>query len=109
MHKLVLQFHQPRDLPEFENRWSNEFVAAAEAMPGVRRVALTRFLQCISGDERLYLTHEFFFDDAESALQALTSPQGQVAGKALMAFAADSTNVYLAEHLEETKSKEPTR
>jgi uncharacterized protein (TIGR02118 family) len=106
MHKLVLQFHQPSNISEFENRWSNEFVAAAESMPGIRRVALTRYTQCISGDGSLYLTHEFFFDDAESALQALASPQGQTAGKALMAFAAETTSVYVAEHLEETKSSQ---
>lgn len=104
MHKLVLQFRQPGNLVDFETRWSNEFVAAAESMPGIRRVALTRYSRCIAGDQSLYLTHEFFFDNADSALQALASPEGQTAGKALMSFASDLTSVYIAEHLEEDRA-----
>lgn len=103
MHKLVLHFRKPKDLFEFETRWSNDFVSVAESMPGIQRVALTRYVQRISGDEELYMTHEFFFVDAESALQALTSPEGQAAGKALMGFSGDRVSVYLAEHLQEDK------
>lgn len=103
MHKLSLIFKRPVDQVGFESRWSQEFVPKAEAMPGLRRVAVSRVYGSPSEDVDLMLMHEFFFDDAESLRRAMASPQGQTAGKTLMAIAADFVTICFAEHMEEDR------
>jgi hypothetical protein len=48
----------------------------------------------------IQLVHEFLFDDLEALRHAMTSSEGQQAGRALMSFAADSSELFFAEHLE---------
>lgn len=103
MHKLMVVFRPPLDPIDFERRWSDEFVPLAEKMPGLRRVALARAYGGPTGPTDVYLVHEFFFDDAEALSQAMTSPQGQEAGRALMGFAARHVSLAFAEHLEEER------
>ena len=103
----MLIFRQPMDAMTFEERWSNEFVPAAEALPGLRRVAVTRFKKSLSDPLQLYLVHEFFFDDSDSVQQAMASPQGQVAGETLMSIASEFVSVLVAEHLEEERPFRP--
>lgn len=103
MHKLMVVFRPPLDPTAFERRWSEEFVPLAEKMPGLRRVALARAYGGPTGPTDVYLVHEFFFDDAEALHQAMTSAQGQEAGRALMGFAARQVSLAFAEHLEEVR------
>ena len=101
MHKLMLLFRQPTDVVEFETRWSHSFVRAAERMPGLRRVALSRIIGGPFGEVDLHLVHEFYFDDAQAMRDAMASQEGQDAGKALMSFAAEEVTLCFAEHLED--------
>lgn len=103
MHKLILIFRPPLDPTTFERRWSEEFVPVAERMPGLRRVALARAYGGPSGPSDVYLVHEFYFDDSEALQQAMTSAEGQQAGRALMSFAARQVSLTFAEHLEEAR------
>jgi uncharacterized protein (TIGR02118 family) len=103
MHKLLLLFQKSDDVLEFEKNWSETFVAVAEKMPGIKRVAVTRTYGSPKGDVDLHMTHEFFFEDSESLRTAMMSPEGQAAGHALMAFAAGVVNIVFAEHLEEDR------
>jgi uncharacterized protein (TIGR02118 family) len=103
VHKLILIFRPPLDPTIFERRWSEEFVALAERMPGLRRVSLARAYGGPAGATEVYLVHEFYFDDAEALQQAMTSPEGQQAGRALMGFAARQVSLTFAEHLEEER------
>ena len=103
MHKLMILFKRSAGILDMEARWSNEFVQKAEAMPGLRRVSVSRVAGGPSGGVDLHLVHEFFFDDFQALQHALSSPEGQVAGRALMSFAADTVTICFAEHLEETR------
>lgn len=100
MHKLVLLFHQPEDPVEFDRRWSEEFVTVIERMPGLRRVAVGRVVGAAAGDAPPYLVHEFLFDGNEQLMQAMGSPEGQAAGRALMALAHGQVTICFAEHHE---------
>lgn len=103
MHKLILVFRPPPDATTFERRWSEEFVPVAERMPGLRRVTVARAYGGPSGPSDVYLVHEFHFDDEQSLRRAMTSPEGQQAGRALMGFAARQVSLTFAEHLEEER------
>lgn len=103
MHKPILIFKPPPDATAFERRWSEEFVPVAERMPGLRRVAVARAYGGPSGPPETYLVHEFYFDGEEALHRAMTSPEGQQAGRALMGFAARQASLTFAEHLEEDR------
>lgn len=101
MHKLMVLIRPPTDTLEFDSRWSQDFVRVAESMPGLRRVAVSRVTGGLTDKVDLHMVHEFFFDDAQAVKNAMASPDGQAAGRALMAFGAEYTTLYFAEHLEE--------
>jgi uncharacterized protein (TIGR02118 family) len=103
VHKLVLAFRKPDSIDRFEALWSENFVGLAERMPGIKRVTVSRIYGSPDGQPELHLVHEFFFEDADALAQAVTSPEGQAAGKALMSFAAEYVEVSFAEHLEEDR------
>ncbi len=103
MHKLMLLFHPPASIEQFERGWSESFVPVVEKMPGLRRVTVSRLLETLAGRSDLYLVHELFFDSLPSAREAMTSPAGQAAGRALMSFAAENVTLCFAEHLEEDR------
>jgi uncharacterized protein (TIGR02118 family) len=103
VHKLILVFRKPDELDHFEVFWSERFVGLAERMPGIKRVTVSRVYGSPRGDTDLHLVHEFFFEDADALMKAITSPEGQAAGNALMAFAGGSVDVAFAEHLEEDR------
>ncbi len=105
MYKLMILFRRPSDLEAFEQAWSHEFVPRAEKMPGIRRVAVSRVQGAPAGEADLHLVHELYFDDAEALQQAMVSPEGQEAGRALMAFAAEYASLYFAEHQEEDRGE----
>lgn len=105
MHKLMILFRRSADSLDMETRWSTEFVKRAEAMPGLRRVSVSRVVGGLSGDVDLHMVHEFYFDDLQALQQALASPEGQIAGKALMSFAEEHVTLFFAEHMEEARGE----
>lgn len=104
VHKLMLLFNKPQDVEAFETEWSEHFVALAERMPGIRRIGVIRIAGGPEADPDLHMIHEFFFDNADALESAMTSPEGQAAGKALMSFASASVEILFAEHMEEDRS-----
>ena len=106
MYKLMLLFHQPEDLDTFEMSWSEYIVPAVEALPEIRRVSVSRVHGGPDGTPDLYLIHEFYFDDEETARAAMASEAGQRAGRILMAHAADNVTVCFSQHVEEDRPVE---
>jgi len=106
MHKLMILFKRSADSLDVETRWSNEFVKQAEAMPGLRRVSVSRVVGGPSGEVDLQMVHEFYFDDLQALQQALASPEGKIAGKALMSFAAEHVTICFVEHMEEARGED---
>ena len=105
MHKLMILFRQSGETLDVETRWSNEFVKRAEAMPGLRRVSVSRVAGGPSGEVDLRMVHEFYFDDLQALQHALASPEGQIAGRALMSFASGHVTLCFAEHMEEARGE----
>ena len=105
MHKLMVIFHPSRNTTELEQQWSDTFVAKAEQMPGLRRVAVSRVQERLVERFPIQLIHELFFEDEAALRNALASPAGQAAGEALMQFAAQDVTLVMAEHLEEGRGQ----
>lgn len=103
MHKLIVLFKATNDPTQLETQWSGRFVPLAEKMPGIRRVSVTRILGGADDASDYHMIHEFYFDDLAALQDALASEEGQKAGQALMAFAAGTATILLAEHLEEAR------
>jgi uncharacterized protein (TIGR02118 family) len=102
MHKLVVVLRGAEDSERIERRWSDDFVPLAEKMPGLRRVLVGRGAGSPRGRSDVLLVHEFLFEDREALYAAMTSPEGQAAGEALMRFAGEGAEVFFAEHHEMT-------
>lgn len=100
MHKLVVVLRRSPDSDAVERSWSEKFVPLAEQMPGVRRVIVGRTVGGPGVIPQVLLVHELLFDDLESLRRAMTSPEGQAAGRALMGFAATTSDLIFSEHLE---------
>jgi len=100
VHKLVLILRGKEEAVRLERGWSDEFVALAEKMPGLRRVMVGRAVGSPDGRSDVLLVHEFLFDDLPALLAGMTSPEGQAAGAALMRFAGDRAELLFAEHHE---------
>jgi len=100
MHKLVVLIRRSAQPESMERHWSEEFVRQAERMPGLRRVVVSRPTGAPAAPPQYQLIHEFFFDDIDSLQAAMTSPEGQAAGRALMTFASAEAELLFAEHLE---------
>jgi uncharacterized protein (TIGR02118 family) len=103
VNKLLIQFTTPPDVEAFERNWSERFVSSAEKMPGLKRVSVSRVYGGPAGEVNLHLVHEFFFENAQSLRDAMASPEGQLAGQELLAFAAEYVTICFAEHLEEDR------
>ena len=104
MVKLMIHFHQPADVTAFETQWSERFVPLVEKMPGILRVSVARIYGGPGEPTDLHLVHEFYFAGRNELRQAMASPEGQAAGQALMAFAADYASLSFAEHYEESRT-----
>src|SRR3972149_3922573 len=100
MHKLVVVLRGAAESEWMERRWSEDFVPLAERMPGLRRVLVGRVRGAPAGPAEVLLLHEFLFDDLASLQAAMTSAEGQAAGLALMRFAGERAELFIAEHQE---------
>jgi uncharacterized protein (TIGR02118 family) len=104
MNKLMVIFHTPPNIMEFEENWSERFVSKAEKMPDLKGVSVTRVYGGPAGEVNIHLIHEFYFEDAQSIRRAMVSPEGQEAGQELLSFAVDYVTICFGEHLEEARS-----
>lgn len=72
MHRLTVQYFEPDDGPAFEAAYRERHLPLVHAVPGVRRVTLSR----PRGDEGTpYLVAELWFDDLASMRSALAGPE----------------------------------
>ena len=102
MTKLVALFTHPTDPAAFDLGFSR-WLPLSEAMPGLRRVAVSHVQGSPDGAAPYSLIHEMFFDDLPAAHAAMSTPEGEAAARQLWAFAADNVTLILADHLEENK------
>jgi uncharacterized protein (TIGR02118 family) len=97
MVKLIIFFRKPADADAFEEHFANSHVPLINAMPNLRRAAVTRALGAPRGEPPYYLIHEVYFEDMPALNYALNSAEGRAAGADLMQFARDIVSLMFAE------------
>lgn len=100
MHKLVILIEQPDDWSDFDQAWP-EFLSHAERMPGLLREATSRVETILFGGRQFAMMHELFFDSPQAAQQAMASPEGKEAGRALQNMTRGRVSLFLADHKED--------
>ena len=97
MVKLIIFFRKPADVDAFEEYFANTHVPLINAMPNLRRAAVTRALGAPRGEAPYHLIHEAYFEDMPALTFALNSPEGRAAGADLMGFAREIVSLMFAE------------
>jgi uncharacterized protein (TIGR02118 family) len=73
--KITALFENPADPDAFEAAWSAEIVTLAQALPGVRRIEISKVWPKEDGTATpAYRTLDMYFDDYGSASAAVTTP-----------------------------------
>ncbi len=98
-HKLVILIENKEDWQSFEAEWP-KFLHLAESMPGVQKEAISRVENALYGQSYMKM-YELYFDSREIAERALSSSQGQQAGKLLQTITKGSMSLFIAEHKED--------
>jgi hypothetical protein len=100
MHKLVILIEKFVDMQTYEQLWP-EFLHQSEAMPGLLREATSRVEVFLYGNVRFDQVHELYFDTLTDAQRAMSSAQGQAAGKLLQQITAGRMILFIAETKED--------
>jgi uncharacterized protein (TIGR02118 family) len=96
MYTLVVLIETPEDWDAFDAAWP-QFLHHAEKMPGLRLEATSRVESVLYGSSNLALMHELFFDSADAARQAMSSPEGREAGRVLQAITKGRMTLFFAD------------
>jgi uncharacterized protein (TIGR02118 family) len=97
MHKLVILIESLPDQSAFDESWP-QFLHAAEGMPGLISESTSRVDAFLFGSYPVSMVHELYFESAEQAREAMTSPQGRLAGRLLQAMTGGKVTLFLADH-----------
>ena len=101
MVKLVAIYSKPDDVEAFDKHYFDVHVPLAKAMPGLKKVEVSRFTGSPAGDARYYMMAELYFDNKDAMFAALNSPEGKAAAKDVMGFAGKYIHMMFANVLDD--------
>ncbi len=94
--KLVAIYKQPADPAAFDQAYFKTHIPLVAKVPGLQKMAITRFTRTIMG-EGPYLMNEMYFADLNSLKAAMTTPEMAAAGDNLNTFAQGLTTLCFAD------------
>ncbi len=99
MHKVIALYKRPDDPAAFDRHYREIHTPLAMKMPGLRKLEVARMTSTIppGGEPPYYLIAEMYFDNAEAAKAALSSPEGKAAGKDIFGIAGKIITMVNAE------------
>lgn len=99
MFKVFALYKTPDDAAAFDAHYKNIHTPLAMKMPGLRKLEVAKLTGTIppGGEPPYYQIAEMWFDNAEAAKAALSSPEGRAAGKDVMSFAGKLITMVNAE------------
>lgn len=97
MIKMIAIFKRPQDVEAFLDHYENVHLPMIRQMPGLRKLEVNRFIDLRGGDADPFVMAEMYFDDRDSLMTSMKSPEGKAGGKDLQSFAADLVQVTFAE------------
>lgn len=81
MIKLTVLYDTPADVGAFDAHYLGTHVPLANAVPGIEKVEVTRFLPGPDGSApRFHIMAELYFADADAMAAALATPEGKELG-----------------------------
>ena len=86
MSKLIALYKRPSDPQAFDQAYFSTHLPLISHLPGLERMAVTRFTRTVMGED-WYLMAEMVFADQDSLKTAMRSPEMAAAGTNLSSFA----------------------
>lgn len=99
MVKLVAIYRKPEDVETFDQHYRQVHTPLAEKMPGLLKLEVNKIYGAPMGESHLHLIVEMYFESKEALNNAMSSPEGRVAGKDLAGFAGNLVSMHCAEVL----------
>jgi len=95
--KLVAMYRKPADVSAFEAHYKEIHTPLARKMPGLKKMEVAHFTGSPGGEPKFYMMAELYFDNKESMMSAMGSPEGKAAAKDVMSFAGDILHMMFAD------------
>jgi uncharacterized protein (TIGR02118 family) len=85
MIRLTVLYGQPDDTDAFDRHYRDVHIPLAKKLPGLRRYTVSRGVAVAFGEDPAYLVAELDFDDLATLQAGMGTPEGQEAGRDMVA------------------------
>jgi uncharacterized protein (TIGR02118 family) len=85
MIRLTVLYGQPDDTEAFDRHYRDVHIPLAKKLPGLRRYTVSRGVAVAFGEDPAYLVAELDFDDLATLQAGMGTPEGQEAGRDMVA------------------------
>jgi uncharacterized protein (TIGR02118 family) len=85
MIRLTVLYGQPDDTGAFDRHYRDVHIPLAKKLPGLRRYTVSRGVAVAFGEDPAYLVAELDFDDLAALQAGMGTPEGQEAGRDMVA------------------------
>ena len=97
MIKLIALYRRPDDVAAFEEHYYGVHLPLVRAIPGLRKLEITKVSGSPIGEEKYHLVTEMVYDSAEAMDAANASPEGKAAARDLLSFAPQLVTLIFGE------------
>ncbi|HEY2285453.1 MAG TPA: EthD family reductase [Streptosporangiaceae bacterium] len=85
MMRLMVLYGRPDDTGAFDRHYREVHIPLAKKLPGLRAYTVSQGVAVAFGEDPAYLVAELDFDDAAALQAAMGTPEGQEAGRDMVA------------------------
>jgi uncharacterized protein (TIGR02118 family) len=85
MMRLMVLYGRPDDTEAFDRHYREVHVPLAKKLPGLRAYTVSQGVAVAFGEDPAYLVAELDFDDTAALQAAMATPEGQEAGRDMVA------------------------
>lgn len=94
---MIAIFKRPEQVEAFLNHYENVHLPLIRKMPGLRKLEVSRMFDLRGGEANPFVMAEMYFDDRDSLMASMKSPEGKAGGKDLQEFAAGLVEISFAD------------
>lgn len=96
MVKLVALYKKPTDAAAFQKHYDEVHTPLVKKIPGLKKLEVARITGSPAGEAKFYMLAEMYFQDQQSMMAGLGSPEGKAAAKDVMSMAGDIVHMMFA-------------
>jgi uncharacterized protein (TIGR02118 family) len=85
MMRLMVLYGRPDDTEAFDRHYREVHIPLAKKLPGLRAYTVSQGVAVAFGEDPAYLVAELDFDDTAALQAAMATPEGQEAGRDMVA------------------------